>query len=170
MALTEPAVALKLALEEPAATVTPAETVNTVLLSEIATAAPPAGAAEDSVTVQLVDPPDTTVEGEHCKFETVGRTGVLTVIVPPVPAIALDVPSGSTPATLLSGREREEPVPVVDSVTFRTATAPDPMVFAFMPEARHMMLPAFGLQETVLPAAVRAGPADVVTDDISLAG
>src|SRR5215475_10339584 len=103
--VTEPTVAVKLAPVDPAGTVTLDGTVKKALLSEIMTTAPPAEGAEDSVIVQFADPPDTTVEGEHCRFETVGRTGVVTVIVPPAPVIVAALPSGSAPMTPLSGRE-----------------------------------------------------------------
>jgi hypothetical protein len=163
-------VAVKLPVVAPAATVTDAGTVSAALFEESATAAPPTGAAAESVTVQLEDPPDTTVAGEHCRAEAVGRTGELTVIVPPAPVTAADVPSDSTPITLLSGRDKEEAVPLADSVTFTTAIAPAPMAFAFLPDARQITVPAFGLQDRVLPAAVSAGPAEVVTDVMSLVG
>jgi hypothetical protein len=48
-----PAVAVKVALEEPAATVTEAGTVRAATLLESATAAPPEAAAADSVAVQV---------------------------------------------------------------------------------------------------------------------
>jgi hypothetical protein len=61
-----PAVALKVADREPAATVTDAGTVNAALLSEIAIAAPPAGAAFESVTVQTELAPEVRLAGLHC--------------------------------------------------------------------------------------------------------
>ena len=53
---TERAVALKVAEEFPADTVTEAGVESTELLSEIATARPPEGAAWESVKVQMVEP------------------------------------------------------------------------------------------------------------------
>ena len=61
-----PAVAVKVADREPAATVTDAGTVNAALLSEIAIAAPPAGAAFESVTVQTELVPEVRLAGLHC--------------------------------------------------------------------------------------------------------
>ena len=52
-AATPPAVAVKLATVEPAATVTDAGSVRLELLLARLTDAPPAGAAESSVTTQL---------------------------------------------------------------------------------------------------------------------
>jgi hypothetical protein len=65
VAVTDPAVAVKLAVVEPAATVTEAGTASAALLSEIVTAVPAVGAA-DNVTVQVEVPPDTTAVGAHC--------------------------------------------------------------------------------------------------------
>jgi hypothetical protein len=75
---TVPAVAVKLAVVEPAATVTEAGTVSAVLLSETATLEPPVGAACDSVTVQVALPPETTVAGVHCSADTVTRGVMVT--------------------------------------------------------------------------------------------
>jgi hypothetical protein len=61
-----PAAALKVADKEPAATVKDAGTVKTALLSEIAIAAPPAGAAFESVTVQTELVPEVRLAGLHC--------------------------------------------------------------------------------------------------------
>jgi len=66
-----PAIAVKLADVAPAATLTVAETVNNKLLLEIATLAPPAGAALLSVTAQLVAPPGPTLHGVQLKPDTV---------------------------------------------------------------------------------------------------
>jgi len=74
-------VAVKLAVVEPAATVTEVGTVSAVLLSETATLEPPVGAANDSVTVHVDPLPAVSVAGTHWSAETVGST----LIVPPVP-------------------------------------------------------------------------------------
>ena len=60
---------------EPAATFTEAGTVSTGLLEDSVTAEPLVGAACDNVTVQFVLPPDATVDGVHCRADTVS-TGV----------------------------------------------------------------------------------------------
>ena len=59
------AVAWKLALVAPAATVTDAGTGKELLLPERATTAPPPGAARDSDTVQVVDAPEAKFVGVH---------------------------------------------------------------------------------------------------------
>ena len=71
MDATVPAVAVKLAIVEPAATVMEAGTGSAVLLSETATLEPPVGAACDNVIMQVVLPPGVIVAGVHCKVVTV---------------------------------------------------------------------------------------------------
>jgi hypothetical protein len=63
--VTEPAEALKVAVVAPAATLIDAGTESAPLLLESATAAPPDGAADDSVTVHVEDAPDAMLAGEH---------------------------------------------------------------------------------------------------------
>ena len=70
--------AVKFAVVAPAATVAAAGTVNAVLLSANVTAAPPAGAAFEIVTVHVEVLPDGTEAGAHCNAVTV-------VGVPPDP-------------------------------------------------------------------------------------
>ena len=60
---TVPAVALKLAEVDPAATVTEAGSVSAALLSERLTAVPPLGAGSDTATVHADVPPEETVAG-----------------------------------------------------------------------------------------------------------
>ena len=72
-----PAVAVKLAVVEPAATVTKAGTVSAELLSETATSEPPEGAAPERVTVQVDIAPEKTVLGEHCNADTVTTGGAI---------------------------------------------------------------------------------------------
>jgi hypothetical protein len=65
-----PAVAVKAAVVEPAATVTESGATSRALLLDTATVAPPAGAALESVTVQLVLPLDPNVVGLQAKDDT----------------------------------------------------------------------------------------------------
>jgi len=55
--------------------------LNAVLFAETVTEAPPVGAADDNVTVQLELLPDTTDAGEHWSPVTVGGAGGVTVTV-----------------------------------------------------------------------------------------
>lgn len=71
LAVTVPAVAVKVAEVVEAATLTEAGTVSIELLSESATAAPPEGAAPESVTVQVLVPADANVAGVQVSDETV---------------------------------------------------------------------------------------------------
>jgi hypothetical protein len=81
LAVTVPAVAVKAAVVEPAATVTDAGTVNAVLFEESVTAAPPATAALERVAVQDDVPPDTTDAGVHASAVIVGRVGLTVTVV-----------------------------------------------------------------------------------------
>jgi hypothetical protein len=161
LAVTDPVVAVKPAVVAPAPTVTAAGTLRTALLEERVTAAPPAGAALLSVTVQEDVPPEITEAGPQARAVVV-TVGVVTVIVPPVPVTEAVVPSDRLPITLLSGIENEL-VPD-ESARFRTATVPVPIEAAFIPDARQVTVPAPGLQLSVLPADVRADPAAAFID------
>jgi hypothetical protein len=78
-------VALKVAEDKPAPTVTDAGTVSTVLVFVSATAAPPAGAALVSVTVQRLDPFGPRLAGLHVSEETSTDATRLTVALPELP-------------------------------------------------------------------------------------
>jgi hypothetical protein len=78
---TVPAVAVNGADVDPAATVTDAGVARTVLLSVMVTAAPPAGAADVSVTVQVALAPDAMEEGEQDSELTVGGAAVMETAV-----------------------------------------------------------------------------------------
>ena len=67
-----PAVAVKLAEVEPAATVTVAETVNAAALLDRLTVAPPVRAAFDNVTEQVDVPAEVKLVGEQETALTVG--------------------------------------------------------------------------------------------------
>ena len=69
--MTVPAVAVKVAVVTPAATVTETGTVSAVLLSDNVTVLPPVGAAFDNVTVHVELPPDNTDVGAHWSEVTV---------------------------------------------------------------------------------------------------
>ena len=71
LAATEPAAAVKAAVEEPAAARTEAGTVKAALLEERVTVEPPVGAAWERVTVQAALELEGTVAGEHCSPVTV---------------------------------------------------------------------------------------------------
>jgi hypothetical protein len=79
LAITAAAVALKVALVDPAATVTDAGTVSEVLLLASVTLDPPAGAFWVSVTVQVLTALCPRVVGLHAMPET--STGAVRLIV-----------------------------------------------------------------------------------------
>ena len=65
-----PAETVKVADDAPAATVTVEGLVKAELVSEIATEAPPAGAAAVKVTVQEALDPEARLVGVHCRVDT----------------------------------------------------------------------------------------------------
>jgi hypothetical protein len=73
--LTDDVVTVKLALVDPAGTLTLAGTDAALELSESDTAAPPLGAAALSVTVPADEPPPTTVVGLTASVERVAGDG-----------------------------------------------------------------------------------------------
>jgi len=101
--VTEPALAEKVALVEPAGTVTEAGTVRAALLLLNDTTCPPVGAALVWLTVQVLDAPEFTVEGEQASADkTAGATRVrLAVCDPPFRvAVSRAVASLETAATV----------------------------------------------------------------------
>lgn len=90
MAVTEPAVAVNVAVVALAATVTEAGVVRAVLLSEIVTTEPPDGAAADNVTVQVVVAPEPRLVGLQVSEERLTeafRLRVATLETPPRVAV-----------------------------------------------------------------------------------
>ena len=88
--------------------------------------------------------------------------------MPPVPETLSEVPSPKAPITLLIGIESRLLLLVGERVAVTTATTPLLILVAFMPLARHMTDPVLELQLSVLPAPVRAGPAIVLRELMSL--
>ena len=148
-----PAVAVKFAVVEPAATETDGEATLTLPVVWSPTVTPPVPAGLLSVTVQVDAAPGFNDAGVQTRELIVICCS--TVIVPPVAAIARAVPLGSTPITLLSPTASTlEEVTVADSV----ATTPLAIALAFMPLTRHVTLPKPAAQLIVLPALVEAAP------------
>ena len=157
--VTVPAVAVKVPVVAPAATVTDAGTVSAALFPDSVTAAPLAAAC-DSVTVHVVLPLEEIELGEHCSAVTVGDT----LMVPPVPATPAKVPSGIVPIVLLIAIGATALPPVAGSVAVTTATTPLPIAALFIPVARHVSDPTPGTQERLSPAAVNDEPAAALSD------
>ncbi len=165
--VTVAAVAVNVAVVAPAATVTEAGTVTTVVLLLVSvTLDPPVGAACDNVTVQLDVPAEARVVGVHCSAVTIDSR----LMVPPVPETATNVPPGSVPIVLLITSESKVPAPLAGIVAVTTATTPVPMAVSFIPVARHVREPAPDTQESVSPADVSAEPATALSELILPAG
>jgi hypothetical protein len=159
-------VAVKLPTVAPAATIKDAGAVSAALLVEIATAVPPAGAACDMVTVQVVLLPDVTEVGVQLRAETVG--GTETAIVPPVPVTPSATPAPDVASALLIGSDTTARL-VVLSQTETVATTPLGMLLVFIPEVRHVKVPPPMAQLKVLPAPTSAAPAVALIETTSLA-
>ena len=101
---------------------------------------------------------------------TVGLGTAETLITPPAPETAMMLPDGVTPVTLVIGSGSDDAVIPARSVTVTTATTPLDITFEFSPVARQVTDPLAEAQFSVLPAAVAAAPAVVLTDVISLVG
>jgi hypothetical protein len=157
VAVTVPAVAVKLAVVEFAATVTDDGVVSAELLSDMLTAVPPLGAAAESVTVQVEAAPDAKLVGVHWSAETAGSEPT----VPPLPETIRFEPFPMLPHTLFI--EIVPPALAGATVAVTTATTPVLMLLLFIPLATQVMEPVPELQLRVLPAAVSAGPAAALT-------
>jgi hypothetical protein len=151
------AVALKVAVVAPAATVTEAETGSRALLLDKATAVPPVGAGPLSVTVQFVLFDAANVVGVHAREVSVGTEVPGPVTTPPVPVTAMVLPEGEAATAFVI------PMDVLMTpeamVRFTTAMLPFEIVVAFMPDIRQVYPPELETQLRVLPALVAAGPA-----------
>jgi hypothetical protein len=151
-----PLAALNVAEVAPAATVTEAGTVSTVLLVFSVTMAPPLGAPALKVTVHTALLVLLNVEGLHDTPVTVGK-GVVPVTVPPVPDRVMLLPVPETAAVLLNAIEALLTPDANESVT--TATVPFEILPAFMPDTRQVYAPEAATQLIVLDALVAAVPA-----------
>ena len=127
-----PAVAVKLALLLPAATVTDAGTVKLLELELSITVAPPVPAGLLKVTVQADDPAELNDVGlQYRELTVTGAAAWGIVIVPPVVETATDAPAREAPMAL------DTPISVVVallvSVNVTTATTPLEMVLELRP-------------------------------------
>jgi hypothetical protein len=138
------------------------------------TVLPVAGAAENSVTVQVVVAFGATVVGLQFR-EVTGTPGLPTPPPPPlllplplpippltdpVPAIAIKPPEPSTPSP--PPRETVKLETAAANANVIVATVPFAMTFEFIPLAMQVYEPLFMVQEGDFPAAVREGPGTMV--------
>jgi hypothetical protein len=154
---------VKVAVVAAAETVTEAGVVRTALLSAIVTVVPPVGPAFDSVTVQVLLPPELSAWGAHCNDEITGAT-VCTLITPPAPVIMSAFPSAPAAKDRSTDTVTDDPSVASGKAKTAVATTPPPIGLVFIPVARHVVDPAVELHVRILPAPVRAGPADTPID------
>ena len=140
--VTALAVAVKVAVVAPAATVTEGGTARAELLSDTLTSVPPLGAACDKVTVQVTFPGGVSELGVHVRLVSVGDAcHPWTVMVPPLPETATALPSARDPIVPLT-EMRTDPLLVAEaSVAVTTATTPLPITVEFIPVAKQTIDP-----------------------------
>ena len=149
-------------------------TCSCVALTNVVVRAPPfqftteEGVNPAPFTVRVKErPPANAVAGNS---EIIDGTGCSTLMVPPVPVMVALVPTARTAKRLPTAMGTEEPaIPGGKSNWDTVATTPVPIVFAFIPVAKQMTVPLAALQLSVFPAAVSAGPAVGVREEM-LAG
>jgi len=123
-----PAVAEKIAVVLPAATVTEAGTVNAAALLDSVTATPPAGAGAPSEAAHVDDPPGLRDAGAQLSALREGSGGGAGTTMPS------RFPPGSAPNMLVT--LIAELVAPDASVTLTTATTPFCITVVFMPASR----------------------------------
>jgi len=162
-----PAVAVKVAEVEPAATVTEAGTGSAVLLLDRDTTVPPLGAAWASVTVPVVLAPEVRLVGEpwsedkpDCQF--------VTVTVPEFAAIDPADPFAKADPGTQTRMGTIAPLGAGERVTVTVATTPLPIVESVAPIAMHDTEPLTALQVIVLFALASAAPATTTAEVTSL--
>jgi hypothetical protein len=133
------AVAVKVALADPAVTTTFAGTVTIALLLERAVEKPPAGAFPVRETVHVDVPGAFTVEGEHVRPER--ATGSTIETVPPVAVVGIALPALVDADVSLNCSAAAAAPGVVEIPTVRVATTPLLIVVVFSPKTMQVMLP-----------------------------
>jgi hypothetical protein len=167
---TAEVVAWKLSVLAPPGMFTVAGTATEDWLLDNATFMPPAGAAAERLIVHWLGLPPVSEDGVQPSEEMVGSEppppppppDPPTVIEPEVADSATGPPDGDDPATAPSVTLNVEAVAMRLKVS--EATTPLPITFVFIPSSTQMYPAGAWAQVTVLPAAVAAAPAAVVTE------
>lgn len=157
VAVTVPALALNVAEDAPAGTVTEAGTFSPGLLSVIDTLTPPDPAAPLKLTVQVADAGAINEDGLQLSPANVAGGGALLPIVPPVPDTVSAAPLADAPETPFTATD--VPLNADGTVIATVASTPLEIVFEFAADTIQVYEPEPLTQNTVLPAAVAAGPA-----------
>jgi hypothetical protein len=163
LALIVPVLTLNVALVELAGTVTETGDVRAALLLDKLTLAPPDSAAAANVTVQVAELELPKVAGRHANELIFGGAGG-PVTTPPVAVRTMDVPvvvaaTGPVTEIVLAGPAA--------TIAFTIATVPLEIVVLLTPYVRQVSVLADAEQDTVLPAAVAAGPAMALIETLA---
>jgi hypothetical protein len=157
-----PAVAVKLAVVDPAPTATDPGTVSAAVSLDSVTVPPPVFV---KVTVHVLVPPVPSVEGVQLNPAKVGSAGAVTV--PPVPLMAIACPSSVAPSVFVT------PMVVLATpaamVTVTTATTPFCIREEFKPASRHRYVPELEEQLIDFPAVTAVPAASAVRETTSVA-
>jgi hypothetical protein len=164
-----PAVALKVAVVEPAGTVTvDVRPGSRALLLNSEIAVPPAGAAWLRFTVQVALVPEVKLAALQDKEVSVGTEGPGPETVPPVAETANEEPEPDA-ATVFPN-----PIGVLVTpaaiIRFTIATVPFWIGVLFMPQAKQVYTPELAVQLSVLPALLAEDPALAEIDRTLLVG
>ncbi len=171
-AVTADAVAVKLAVVDPAATVTVLGVVTDELLSEMVTTAPPAGADPVNATVHVVLPAPVIVPGEQLNDDSVtvpasaaNVSAALAVLLPyvPVNATVVVVATADAVAVKLAVVDPAATVTIVGTVTDEL---PDDSVTAAPPAGA---APDNLTVQVALPAPVIVVGVQLNDDNVTLA-
>jgi hypothetical protein len=155
--LGEPAPAVNVALEAPAATVTEAGTVRKVLFENRETVKELEAVAV-RFTVQVALAPAARVLGLH-DTEFNAADNALTVTVPLLVVVATASPRTVALTALMTSTASEVLPSVGESVNATAATTPFPIVLVLTPISRQVVETVSLVQEICLPAAAAAAPA-----------
>jgi hypothetical protein len=163
--LTTTALAGKLPLLDPAATVAVAGTLNEDPVALKLTLNPPAGAAALNAMVQAALPGVISDAGEQVNPLIV--TGGVTPSVDPAPITVKRFPSARDPCVPVIGTVTDDEGAAA-RVRFTVATTPLGMAFAFIPAATQVIDPTAGAHVSDFCAALSDGPAVVLAEATSV--
>ena len=159
----------KVAFDCPSETMTWEGTVTIALLLDSPTIVPRAGAGPLIVTLHRAVPGPAIVPGPQLREVTLSAAATEMVMVPPDVVVGIDFPA----ASVVEAPDSERGIDAVAEgaiCILRSAKSPSEITVVLMPTTRQVMDPSAFAQESDLPAAVAAGPADARIEATLIAG